>query len=112
MIGTQAISYLILPRAIFDCARSWLGYMNGRAPEKEWMWANAWGWKSPEMAEHWDRYWANRNDWEARKNLITEWVRLSPERAGKVFSLLVVTLFAGGLVGWLTTLGAIWMATS
>jgi hypothetical protein len=87
--------FTAIPLAILSDARSWLGYFGKRPPEKEWLWADHWGWTGPGMAEHWDRYFRNPGDKEARKNLITEWARLSPERAGKVASLLIVTAFLG-----------------
>lgn len=96
--------FLIIPRALWDDALSWLGYFGKRAPEKQWMWVDCWGWTGPGMKEHWDRFFAHPSDKEARKNLITEWVRLSPERAGKVLAMGIVGLAGIALVLALTVI--------
>jgi len=60
--------------------------------------ANVYGWLSPEMDVHWQRLWNWRQEGDfnhVAKNVLSEWVRLDPQRAGKLFSfLLLVSLIA------------------
>lgn len=57
--------------------------------------AHAYGWLSPEMEAHWVRLF-NRQPGDTRyhaaKNVLSEWVRLDAQRAGKLFSLLILVL--------------------
>ena len=47
------------------------------------------GWLDPAMGVHWDRLYRERTGHAAR-NIMAEWVRLDPQRAGKVLSLLLM----------------------
>ena len=53
--------------------------------------ARWYGWTSHLMDEHWRRLYAERS-FHAAKNIMSEWVRLDPQRAGKLFSFLIVCL--------------------
>ena len=59
--------------------------------------AHAYGWLSPEMEPHWQRFFAERTQ-HAAKNVLTEWVRLDPQRAGKLFSFLLIVVAILGVV--------------
>lgn len=54
---------------------------------------NCYGWLSPDMDEHWRRLFSERS-FHAAKNVMSEWVRLDPQRAGKLFSFVIVVLIA------------------
>ena len=60
-----------------------------------WRRANWWGWLSSGMAAHWERL-ADRGHPEygsyghSAKNILSEWVRLDAQRAGKLFAFLLV----------------------
>ena len=59
------------------------------------------GWVSPEMDVHWVRLWNWRAEGDfdhAAKNVLSEWVRLDPQRAGKLFSFLLVLSIILGVV--------------
>ena len=58
---------------------------------------NCYGWLSPTMNEHWARLFDERS-FHAAKNIMSEWVRLDPQRAGKLFSLGLILSFLAGLV--------------
>jgi len=49
------------------------------------------GWISPAMAEHWQRLYRERTD-HAAKNVLAEWCRQDPQRAGKLFSFVTIVL--------------------
>jgi len=70
-----------------------LGFFNLDA----WRRAHCYGWTSHLMDEHWHRLYRERT-FHAAKNVMSEWVRLDPQRAGKVFSFLVILAFAIGIV--------------
>ena len=58
---------------------------------------NCYGWLSPHMDEHWHRLYVERS-FDAAKNIMSEWVRLDPQRAGKLFSFLLVLSIILGVV--------------
>ena len=58
---------------------------------------NCYGWTSPFMDEHWARLYRERS-FHAAKNIMSEWVRLDPQRAGKLFSFALVLSIALGAV--------------
>lgn len=59
--------------------------------------AHCYGWTSHLMDKHWHRLYRERS-FHAAKNVMSVWVRLDPQRAGKVFSFLVILAFAIGAV--------------
>lgn len=75
--------------------------LSGLAPLYQWresryrFWC---GWLDPRMNVHWQRLYTERTGHAAR-NVMAEWCRLDPQRAGKLFSLaLLLTLALGILV--------------
>ena len=74
--------------------------LSGLAPLyqfRESRWKRAAGWLSPGMDEHWRRLYRERTAHAAR-NVMAEWCRLDPQRAGKTFSLLLLLSLALGAV--------------
>ena len=68
--------------------------LSGLAPLyqfREPRWRNWAGWLDPAMNEHWQRLYAERTGHAAR-NVMAEWVRLDPQRAGKAFSFALIVL--------------------
>ena len=60
--------------------------------------ARCYGWLAREMDKHWRRLWRERT-YHAAKNIMSEWVRLDPQRAGKLFSfLLTISLLLNALL--------------
>lgn len=62
---------------------------------------NCYGWLSPHMEEHWQRlaHWRREADFDhVAKNILSEWVRLDAQRAGKLFAFLLVGSMAANLV--------------
>ena len=57
---------------------------------------NCYGWTSHLMDEHWHRLYVERS-FHAAKNIMSEWVRLDPQRAGKLFSFGLILSFLAGL---------------
>jgi len=53
--------------------------------------AHWYGWTAPAMDEHWMRLYRERTQ-HAAKNVLTEWVRNDPQRAGKLGSLIILIL--------------------
>lgn len=55
------------------------------------------GWLAPEMEGHWMRLkatmWSGEFD-HAAKNVLAEWVRLDPQRAGKLFAFVLCVTVA------------------
>ena len=53
--------------------------------------AHCYGWTSPAMEPHWQRLfeWRWGDISHDAKNVMSEWVRLDPQRAGKLFSFLL-----------------------
>ena len=58
--------------------------------------ARCYGWLSHFMDAHWQRLYVERS-FHAAKNIMSEWVRLDPQRAGKLFSLGLILSFLAGL---------------
>lgn len=52
---------------------------------------SCYGWASHLMDEHWHRLYVERS-FHAAKNIMSEWVRLDPQRAGKAFSFALIVL--------------------
>ena len=66
--------------------------LSALAPLYQWResrWRKCAGWLDPAMDEHWTRLYAERTDHAAR-NVLAEWVRIDPQRAGKAFSFLLI----------------------
>lgn len=61
--------------------------------------AHCYGWLSPTMDPHWQRLfeWKRGDIYHDAKNVMSEWVRLDPQRAGKLFSFLLC-IFAVALI--------------
>ena len=73
--------------------------LSGLAPLYQWResrWRACAGWFSSDMDEHWKRLYRERTGHAAR-NIMAEWVRLDPQRAGKLFSLLLLISLLGNL---------------
>jgi hypothetical protein len=51
--------------------------------------AHCYGWLSPSMEPHWARLFECTDIYHDAKNVMSEWVRLDPQRAGKAFSFLL-----------------------
>lgn len=69
-----------------------IALLSGLAPLyqfREPRWRNFAGWLDPAMGVHWDRLYRERT-FHAARNVMAEWVRLDPQRAGKLFSLALV----------------------
>ena len=84
------IRLALLPLVVLLCAL---------APLYQWResrWKRAAGWLSPGMDEHWRRLYTERTAHAAR-NVMAEWCRLDPQRAGKLFSLGLILSFLAGL---------------
>lgn len=72
--------------------------------------AHTWGWLGPDMALHWARLFNRAHpDYgsfgHSAKNILSEWVRLDPQRAGKLFAFVIVILLGvilllGAFVLW------------
>lgn len=60
--------------------------------------ANWYGWTSPAMEPHWQRLFALEAPFHDAKNVMSEWVRLDPQRAGKLFSFALVLSFILGAI--------------
>ena len=75
---------LLLAPVILICAA--LGFPALEAARR----ANCYGWTSSEMEPHWQRLFDLNHPFHDAKNIMSEWVRLDPQRAGKLFSFLVV----------------------
>lgn len=60
--------------------------------------AHCYGWTSPAMAEHWQRLFALEAPFHDAKNVMSEWVRLDPQRAGKLFSFALVLALIGAVL--------------
>lgn len=58
---------------------------------------HVYGWTSSAMAEHWQRLFRERS-FHAAKNIMSEWVRLDPQRAGKLFSFALVLALIGAVL--------------
>lgn len=67
-------------------------------PESRYRWCA--GWLSPDMNIHWTRLRFERTGHAAR-NILAEWARLDPQRAGKVLSLLLLISLAVNLLQWI-----------
>ena len=68
--------------------------LSGLAPLyqfREPRWRKFAGWLDPAMGLHWDRLYRERTAHAAR-NVLAEWVRLDPQRAGKAFSFALIVL--------------------
>lgn len=68
--------------------------LSGLAPLYQWReprWRRFAGWLDPAMDAHWQRLYAERTGHAAR-NILAEWVRLDPQRAGKLFSFLIMIM--------------------
>lgn len=88
------VKLLLAPLIVLLSARSFFTLEPARR-------AHAYGWLSPEMGEHWKRLagWRGKEEFDhAAKNVLTEWVRLDPQRAAKLFSFLLVLSVLGALV--------------
>ena len=48
--------------------------------------AHCYGWTSASMEPHWARLFRWSEPFHDAKNVMSEWVRLDPQRAGKLFS--------------------------
>lgn len=83
------IRFLLVPLILLLSALSFLRLESYRR-------AHAYGWLSPDMEPHWQRLFATK--WGSiqhdAKNVLSEWCRQDPQRAGKLFSfaLLVVAI--------------------
>ncbi len=68
---------------------------------REPRWRNFAGWLDPAMDVHWARLkagmWSGDFDHDAR-NVLAEWCRLDPQRAGKFFSLLLCLSLIGNAI--------------
>ena len=88
------IRLALLPLVVLLCAL---------APLYQWResrWKRAAGWLSPGMDEHWRRLanWRAEGDFDhVAKNVLSEWVRLDAQRAGKLFAFLLVLSTVGNL---------------
>ena len=74
--------------------------LSGLAPLyqfREPRWRNCAGWLDPAMGLHWDRLYRERTAHAAR-NILAEWVRLDPQRAGKLFSFLLTLSVIGNVL--------------
>ena len=62
--------------------------------------AHCYGWTSPAMAPHWARLfeWRWGDIYHDAKNVMSEWVRLDPQRAGKLFSFALVLALIGAVL--------------
>lgn len=75
--------------------------LSGLAPLYQWsesryrQWC---GWLDSAMNEHWIRLFKERTGHAAR-NILTEWTRLDPQRASKLFSFLLMLSIIGNI--WL-----------
>ena len=68
--------------------------LSGLAPLYQWReprWRNCAGWLDPAMGVHWDRLYREKTGHAAR-NILAEWCRLDPQRAGKSFSFILLIL--------------------
>lgn len=81
---------IILAPVILVCAA--LGFLALEASRR----AHWYGWTAPAMAEHWERLFATQpfdgEFYHAAKNIMSEWVRLDPQSAGKLFSFVIIVL--------------------
>lgn len=62
-----------------------------------WRRTHYYGWTSPAMTDHWQRLFKERTP-HAAKNVLSEWVRLDPQRAGKLFAFLLVLSLLGNIL--------------
>jgi hypothetical protein len=102
--------FLVKACVYLDGAKSWLGYsVYGFPANKADMKADGYGWSSsaPAMVDAWARYESDPS-FHNRKNLGSEWCRLSAERAYKLgafigcclaTALLLIGLIAGCCLG-------------
>ena len=63
--------------------------------------AHCYGWLSPAMDEHWRRLanWRDEGDFDhVAKNVLSEWVRLDAQRAGKLFAFLLCIALAAAML--------------
>ena len=70
------------------------------------------GWLAPEMEEHWARLGDPKHPQygsfgHSAKNILSEWVRLDAQRAGKLFAFLL----AWSVAAHLLLLAALWLKT-
>ena len=73
---------------------------SGLAPFYQWResrWRNLAGWLDSKMDIHWDRLKQEKTSHAAR-NIMAEWVRLDPQRAGKLFSFLLIISISLGVL--------------
>jgi hypothetical protein len=76
------MSRILLAVPIFLCAA--LGFVGLERYRR----AHCYGWTSGAMEPHWQRLfeWRRGDIYHDAKNVMSEWVRLDPQRAGKLFS--------------------------
>lgn len=82
--------FLLIPFVLFVAALSFPALEAFRR-------AHCYGWLAPEMEPHWERLFRERTQ-HAAKNVMSEWVRLDPQRAGKLFSFALLVVILGVLL--------------